>query len=188
MTFLSEFLAVTTLQARQVLIACMLLCCTCCAVHSVLYTLCFTCCTVYPVLYSLCCTCCALHQVLSTLCCAPSCCIRCAVSPVFYTLQAQQPQLTLVHQQLLVRRLQHLLAGFGHSACWGAAERQQRTLRLLPQHPLGYPWLKPLALAIPPSLAQLPMFLSLLLVLTSHGRRLDCSACYVSAYVAFRFC
>lgn len=94
---------------------------------------------------------------------------------MLYVLQALRLQPVVHHQQLLVQLLQHLLAGCGLSACWGAAERQQRTSRLLLRTPLGCHRLNPLDLSLPHSPARVLVRLSPQLVFISNAHRLSCN-------------
>lgn len=105
--------------------------------------------------------CVAMHALL---CCAEG------VHPLHamvHALQALRLQPAVHHQQLLVQLLRHLLAGCGLSACWGGAERQQRTSRLLLRPPLGCHRLNPLDLSLPHSPARVPVRLFPPLVFTS---------------------
>lgn len=124
---------------------------------------------------------CGLHAVQHhlMLCYAALCCAVLKLCTTFrlllYALQALRLRPVAHHQQLLVQLLQHLLAGCGLSACWGAAERQQRISRLLLLHPLGCHWLNPLDPSLRHSQARAPVRLSPTLVFTSKGHRPSCN-------------
>lgn len=94
---------------------------------------------------------------------------------MLYVLQAPRLQPVVHHHQLLVQLLQHLLAGYGLSACWGAAGRQQRTSKLLLPHPLGCPRLHPLDPSLRHSPTRAPVRLSPQLVFISKGHHPSCN-------------